>query len=660
MRVTFNPSFLVLALFVGPAGCADASAEESPRKPLTSSAVSVELPPTPAAPAAQHVASLTPSAAASKPLENTLHVAPTALPASLKSRADAVRAALLQRTGANSSLTVPADGRAQVLRFLRTHGILASDATPASEHVWRCPSDANVTAASCWLDTLVWAHALLVDGVGLGARSQPLPPHRKRLTSKEKDTLKADRERRQLRAVEHVVNALDGQQETTAAMQAWLQASGPGQWSVYRGLVDGLATYRELASQPQPQLSADFPTAKKHAWRSRKQRRAWLAEVTAAQREQVRLRLCFEGYCATKPQLVAATASEAAPLGGAVPTKAPTARTRKRRKMKVSATPLDADLRRELAAWQADRGLRPSGVTNKETLQQLRVPMSQRVQQLRLALQRIRDAEVGSSADFLIANVPSFRLDVWRNRALNRSHLTQVGKGRKRVRRKVRGKKRWLWVPGVRTPLIHSKLKALVINPEWVVPSSIRREYRFKIAGDENWLANNGFEMRPASNGGSFMVMKSGPTNLLGQVKFMFANTHLVYLHDTPNKRGFKYPVRTRSHGCVRVDQAFELARDLLAQDQEKRWSEKKWTKYLVEHSNKWVRLKSALDLHIAYWTADVSEQGRVRFYRDYYNFDEADARRMADFAKAHATPAGSKGGQMPAGPSTPAVPEAR
>ena len=563
----------------------------------------------------------------------------------------AARAAAVkqQLATAGASVRVPLEGVESLHRVLHRHGVLTSVDGDPGVPVVRCePGLPPAARAACWIDALVWTQQLLVDGAGLGARSQALPPHRKRLSRKEKAEQQEDEQRRAQRAITQVTTAAVSSDPAAILAERWLHDAGPGRWATYTRLVEGLQRYRALAKTALPALPEGFPVATKWAHRRSKERRAWLRALTPAHREALRERLCAERYCAPTP----AEPAELATAQTEVPNRK---RAKRRSRKKTPAIPLDVALTQRLRAWQDHRGLRPSGLVDKPTLAQLRVPMGARVQQIRLALQRIRDTEIGASDSFLIANIPAFRLDVWRDHKLHVSHLTQVGKGTKRVRRRVRGRKRWMWVPGMRTPMISSKLRYMVVNPEWVVPSSIRREYRWKIRSDDNWLADNGFEMRKASNGGDYMVMKPGPQNLLGQVKFLFPNTHLVYLHDTPKQRGFKYPVRLRSHGCVRVARAFDLARDLLTHDQGKRWTEKKWLDFLEKSADKWVRLRTPLDLHIAYWTADVSPDGHVRFYRDFYKYDAGDLQRVVDVARALLPEQGPK--QLPAGPSRPSSP---
>ncbi|GEM_PF-3521518 len=640
---------LSLALLVA---CQPSVAAE--QSPVRATAIPAVVPPLPAKHlhAPQKVATaatIPPSSVAANG-----ETAPTAtvLAGDLGLRATAVREALAGKKAA----APPEDShRAALIAVLEAHGVVAKGSTDTVDVPACAVSMAPAARLGCAIDRLVWFQHVMIDGAALGARSQPLPPHRKRLTRKEKTAAAADAQRRRDRAVRHVVAAFD-QGRISHHVDAWLNDAGPGKWPVYRALKRGLQRYERLAAAGVPKLADGFPVAAKWAHRRRTERRDWLRAMTDAHRQALRLRLCAEGYCAPATPPVAATvprpgADNVANVGSAKK------KRRKRSRTKPPARPLDAELRKQLATWQANRGLRPSGVVNKPTRMALDVPMTSRVAQIRLAMQRIRDTEIAATEDFLVANIPAFRLDIFRQRKLSSSHLTQVGKGIKKVRRTVRGRKRWLWVPGMRTPQVSSTLRYLVVDPEWVVPSSIRREYRFKIAADPDWPAKNGFEMRPASNGGNYMVMKSGEKNLLGRVKFLFPNTHLVYLHDTPKQRGFKYPVRLRSHGCVRVERAGELARTLLTADRGKRWSEKKWEKYLEDNDDKWLRLKKPLAVHLVYWTADATDDGRVRFYRDVYKYDARDQRKTIDVARAGLDGLHGAAKSMPAGPANPASP---
>ena len=57
---------------------------------------------------------------------------------------------------------------------------------------------------------------------------------------------------------------------------------------------------------------------------------------------------------------------------------------------------------------------------------------------------------------------------------------------------------------------------------------------------------------------------KPGPKNSLGLIKFMFPNSHSVYLHSTPSTELFSQSRRDFSSGCIRVEKPAELAAFLL------------------------------------------------------------------------------------------------
>ena len=137
--------------------------------------------------------------------------------------------------------------------------------------------------------------------------------------------------------------------------------------------------------------------------------------------------------------------------------------------------------------------------------------------------------------------------------------------------------------PYSRTPVFSEKMKYIVINPYWNVPSSIaNKEYLPKLKKDPGYLkrqnirifsgaGDNAAEVNPYNVNWSSMNrmpyslrQDSGPKNALGRVKFMFPNRFNVYLHDTPQKSLFEKDLRIFSHGCMRVQDPLDLAAVLL------------------------------------------------------------------------------------------------
>ena len=120
-----------------------------------------------------------------------------------------------------------------------------------------------------------------------------------------------------------------------------------------------------------------------------------------------------------------------------------------------------------------------------------------------------------------------------------------------------------------------------------------------------------------------------GPDNPLGRVKFMFPNAFNVYLHDTPAKGLFDRSARAFSHGCIRVEDALDLARRVLtaggrddaAEDLDQR---------LQRQQEQTVVLKKPVPIQIVYLTAFVDGDGTLQLRPDIYGRDQRILAAMA------------------------------
>jgi len=107
-------------------------------------------------------------------------------------------------------------------------------------------------------------------------------------------------------------------------------------------------------------------------------------------------------------------------------------------------------------------------------------------------------------------------------------------------------------------------------NPTFVRSEDLKPDLA-KLQKDSAYLSQNGYDLINASGkvisgtqvtpeqiqllrAGKLSVrQRPGPKNALGSVKFMFPNTYLVYLHDTPKTELFSRSRRDFSYGCIRV-----------------------------------------------------------------------------------------------------------
>jgi murein L,D-transpeptidase YcbB/YkuD len=169
------------------------------------------------------------------------------------------------------------------------------------------------------------------------------------------------------------------------------------------------------------------------------------------------------------------------------------------------------------------------------------------------------------------------------------------------------------------TPIFSDMMDHLVMNPSWTIPPTIlRQDILPKLASDPGYAERRGFEV--IRRGNQITVRQPpGPSNALGNVKFMFPNDHAVYLHDTPSRNLFASARRAYSSGCIRVERPMKLASLVLGGDAAG-WSERRLTG-LVGSGERTIRLSRKLPIHITYMTMTVTPAGELRSHEDLYGF---------------------------------------
>ena len=225
----------------------------------------------------------------------------------------------------------------------------------------------------------------------------------------------------------------------------------------------------------------------------------------------------------------------------------------------------DATLAKGLSRFQSRHGLAPDGVIGRATLAALNVPLEHRVQQIELALERLRRLPDLGARPFVGINIPMFRLWAW-DPAAPADALISMGV--------VVGR-----ALNTQTPVLNEEMRYVVFRLYWNLPRSIvRNDVLPALARDPNYLQRNDMEIVrgagddaqavAASNenlaglreGGLRLRQRPGRKNSLGLVKFIFPNDANIYLHDTPAAQLFGRARRDFSHGCVRVEDPVALA----------------------------------------------------------------------------------------------------
>jgi murein L,D-transpeptidase YcbB/YkuD len=107
-----------------------------------------------------------------------------------------------------------------------------------------------------------------------------------------------------------------------------------------------------------------------------------------------------------------------------------------------------------------------------------------------------------------------------------------------------------------------------------------------------------------------------GNDNALGRIKFLFPNSHDIYMHDTPAKKLFAKDTRAFSHGCVRVEDPRKLAEYVLG------WERSRIDDAIASGRTEEVKLTTPIPVHLNYFTAWPDANGRIAYHPDIYKRD--------------------------------------
>jgi L,D-transpeptidase YcbB len=282
--------------------------------------------------------------------------------------------------------------------------------------------------------------------------------------------------------------------------------------------------------------------------------------------------------------------------------------------------------------FQARFGLRPTGILDYPTVVEMNVPLSDRIDQMRLGLERYRWLPYTFKQPPLVINVPEFRLYGFdAGFKVDITMRVNVGEDYNH-----------------QTPMFEDNMLYLVFRPYWTPTPNIMRNEVIPDMEKNPSLEDLGMELVSASG----KVIKSGditpamlqqvksgkltarqppgPENGMGLVKFMFPNEHNVYIHDTPASLDMFSEAaegeegelkRVASHGCIHVQDPAGLAAWLLRNSPG--WNLDRVKQAMNEgKDNVRVNLAPPIPVVIFYMTVVVAENGDVHFFHDIYDHD--------------------------------------
>lgn len=379
-------------------------------------------------------------------------------------------------------------------------------------------------------------------------------------------------------AIEHAVDDLAISSDFAATLKTYQPRARP-----YWLLLDALARYRELAQTSE------------------------LTELPVMQSKSIRQGDTYEGAPKLRRLLIA--------VGDLA-------------KTSDSDSPVfDAELSTALTRFQTRYGLSADGVLGRQTFEALTTPLSKRVRQIELSLERWRWTTLLERPD-IVVNVPQFMLYALPKPNDPNGSVLEMGV--------IVGKSE----PPHQTPIFTAELKRVIFQPYWDVPYSImRKELLPLIRKDPNYLEKHDMEIVRGDRddspvlpnteesidaliaGKARLRQRPGAQNALGPIKFVLPNPYNVYLHATPEQRLFERPRRDFSHGCVRVSNPAALAEYVL------RNAPQPWDMAAIQNAmcgtqTLRVDLKEPLRVMFFYSTVAATDSEGVLFAPDVYGQD--------------------------------------
>ncbi|TDH29205.1 hypothetical protein EXU57_03815 [Segetibacter sp. 3557_3] len=258
-----------------------------------------------------------------------------------------------------------------------------------------------------------------------------------------------------------------------------------------------------------------------------------------------------------------------------------------------------------IKTFQQRFGYTPTGVVTEALVKEMNVPVTERLKQLLINMDRMRWMPSQPEGNLIIVNIPEFVLHVYEGDKRAFDMNVVVGK------------------EGHNSMMFTGNLNQVVFSPYWNIPESIvKSEILPAIERNPNYLAQHNMEIKGTYDEGIPAIRQlPGPDNSLGKVKFLFPNDFDIYFHDTPAKSLFNKDKRAYSHGCIRLSDPVKMANYLLRNNPE--WTPEKIDEAMNQETEKYVKLKDAVPVVITYYTAWVDDNGLLNFREDIYGHDK-------------------------------------
>jgi L,D-transpeptidase YcbB len=281
--------------------------------------------------------------------------------------------------------------------------------------------------------------------------------------------------------------------------------------------------------------------------------------------------------------------------------------------------------------FQNRLGMEPTGNFDYKTLVELNKPLSDRIEQMQLGLERLRWLPYTFKEPPIIINVPEFRLYAFNEKSeVGLTMRVNVGEDYNH-----------------QTPMFEGNIQYIVFRPYWTPPPNILKneiipdmektpsltDLNLELVSAGGKVINSG-DVTPAllqqvKSGRLTVRQPPGPENGMGLVKFIFPNSYDVYIHDTPASLDMFSKAaegeegelkRVSSHGCIHLQYPDKFAAYVLRNTPG--WDLDRVQKAMHDGKDNLQVNITPVPVLIFYLTAVAEDDGEIHFFRDIYDHD--------------------------------------
>ncbi|MGF1725005.1 L,D-transpeptidase family protein [Photobacterium nomapromontoriensis] len=284
----------------------------------------------------------------------------------------------------------------------------------------------------------------------------------------------------------------------------------------------------------------------------------------------------------------------------------------------------DGEVNNAIKRFQRRNGLDDDGIIGPATARQLALPYQEVSRVIALNMHRSQFGASGAKRPTIRVNIPDYQLQITHKNNVVFESKVIVGRSTRP------------------TNLFSSALSVMVVNPKWNIPETIKKEDVIPgIQASPDYLERKNLKIIHSWRDRSEILPETiewstvdpetfpyefmqgpGPTNALGNVKFLMPNDYSIYLHDTPARSLFRRTKRNLSSGCVRVEKAAELAEFILKYQRYS--SVGSYDNLVAVEDTDTINISRKIDVDFTYVTAWVDENNTLQMREDIYGYDRA------------------------------------